>query len=66
MNKVLFFILLTAALILGGYSLYLIDYSDLFADQSFVASVSAIAALAAAVLLVILFLSKKIEKKTKR
>ena len=66
MNKVLFFILLTAALILGGYNLYLIDYSDLFTDQNFVASVSAIAALAAAVLLVILFLSKKIEEKTKR
>jgi len=66
MNTVLFFVLLTAALILGGYNLYLIDYSDLFADQNFVASVSAIAALAAAVLLVILFLSKKIEEKTKR
>ena len=66
MNKVLFFVLLTAALILGGYNLYLIDYSDLFAAQNFVASVSAIAALAAAVLLVILFLSKKIEEKTKR
>jgi hypothetical protein len=65
MNKVLFFVLLTAALVLGGYNLYLIDYSDLFADKNFVASVSAIAALAAAVLLVILFISKKIEEKTK-
>ena len=66
MNKVLFFVLLTAALVLGGYNLYLIDYSDLFGDKNFVASVSAIAALAAAVLLVILFISKKIEEKTKR
>jgi hypothetical protein len=65
MNKVLFFVLLTAALVLGGYNLYLIDYSDLFGDKNFVASVSAIAALAAAVLLVILFISKKIEEKTK-
>jgi hypothetical protein len=37
----------------------------LFGDKNFVASVSAIAALAAAVLLVILFISKKIEEKTK-
>jgi NADH:ubiquinone oxidoreductase subunit K len=66
MNKVLFFVLLTAALMLGSYNLYLIDYSDLFADQNFVASVSAIAALAAAVLLAILFVSKKIEEKSKR
>ena len=66
MNKVLFFVLLTASLMLGGYNLYLIDYSDLFADQNFVASVSAIAALAAAVLLAILFVSKKIEEKSKR
>ena len=65
MNKVLFFVLLTAALVLGGYNLYLIDYSDLFGDKNFVASVSAIAALAAAVLLAILFISKKIEEKTK-
>ena len=65
MNKILFFVLLTAALVLGGYNLYLIDYSDLFGDKNFVASVSAIAALAAAVLLVILFISKKIEEKTK-
>jgi len=65
MNKVLFFVLLIAALVLGGYNLYLIDYSDLFGDKNFVASVSAIAALAAAVLLVILFISKKIEEKTK-
>jgi NADH:ubiquinone oxidoreductase subunit K len=65
MNKVLFFVLLTTALVLGSYNLYLIDYSDLFADKNFVASVSAIAALAAAVLLAILFLSKKIEEKTK-
>ena len=65
MNKVLFFVLLIAALVLGGYNLYLIDYSDLFADKNFVASVSVIAALAAAVLLAILFISKKIEEKTK-
>ena len=65
MNKVLFFVLLIAALVLGGYNLYLIDYSDLFGDKNFVASVSAIAALAAAVLLAILFISKKIEEKTK-
>ena len=65
MNKVLFFVLLIAALVLGGYNLYLIDYSDLFGDKNFVASVSAISALAAAVLLVILFISKKIEEKTK-
>ena len=65
MNKVLFFVLLIAALVLGGYNLYLIDYSDLFADKNLVASVSAIAALAAAVLLAILFISKKIEEKTK-
>lgn len=65
MNKGLFYFLLSISLVLAGYNLYLIDYSDLFGDQNFVASVSAIAALVAALLLALLHLSKKIEKKTK-
>ncbi|MCW1954250.1 MAG: hypothetical protein KIH80_008815 [Flavobacteriia bacterium] len=65
MNKVLFYILLIAALGLAAYNTYLIDFSDFLAEDNFVATVSGIAALAAAVLLLILNLSKKIEAKTK-
>jgi len=65
MNKILFYSLTAAALILAGYNIYLIDFSDFFADKNFVASVSALAALAAVILLIILNLSKKIEAKIK-
>ncbi|MCG5644632.1 hypothetical protein MCN98_07730 [Flavobacteriaceae bacterium LSUCC0859] len=65
MNQVLFYILFIAALGLAAYNAYLIDYSDFMAEENFVAIVSGIAALAAAVLLLILNLSKKIEAKTK-
>ena len=65
MNKVLFYILFIAALGLAAYNTYLIDFSNFLADDNFVATVSGIAALAAAVLLLILNLSKKIEAKTK-
>lgn len=65
MNQVLFYILLIAALGLAAYNAYLIDYSNFMAEENFVATVSGIAALAAAVLLLILNLSKKIEAKTK-
>lgn len=65
MNQVLFYILFIAALGLAAYNAYLIDYSDFMAEENFVATVSGIAALAAAVLLLILNLSKKIEAKSK-
>ncbi|CAI8192553.1 MAG: Uncharacterised protein [SAR116 cluster bacterium] len=65
MNQVLFYILFIAALGLAAYNAYLIDYSNFLSEDNFVATVSGIAALAAAVLLLILNLSKKIEAKTK-
>lgn len=66
MNKVVFIIFMFIAVFLAGYNLYLIDYSDLFADKNFVASISALAALSAVVLLLLLNTSKKIANKVNR
>lgn len=66
MNKVVFIIFMLIAVFLAGYNLYLIDYSDLFADKNFVASISALAALSAVVLLLLLNTSKKIANKVNR
>ena len=65
MNKILFYSLISIALLLAAYNAYLIDFTNLFADKNFVASVSALAALAAVILLLILNISKKIAAKSK-
>lgn len=59
-------VLMIVAILLIGFNLTQIDFSDPFGDESIVAAITVIAGLCAILLLAILKVSKKIEETLKK
>lgn len=63
MNKLLYIILIVAALALIAYNVTLVDFSNPFDGNSIIAIIGIMASLCAIVLILIYITSKKIQKK---
>lgn len=63
MNKNLTLFLIVIAIALIAYNCTIIDYADPFGEKSIIAVIGVVAALCAIILLLILYISKNIQKK---